>query len=337
MNLNKYLITGNEAVAKASLKAGLGFFAGYPITPASEIMQILAKTEKLKFVHAEDEIASMHMCIGASLAGKKVMTATSGPGFSLMQEAIGAGHILEIPMVIVNCQRVGPGTGMPTLPHQGDVLQTQHGAHGDYYPIVFAPNSVEECYKYTIEAFNAAEESQSPVILLSDAFLSRLYETVSLGAEIKNKERKRAPFGEQTRHFTALLNDNGALKTRDSEFYKKWIKQIKEKMKKTAENYEYYEYLENKKSKTLLISYGIISRVLYELKDKYAIFRPIRLFPVIEKIKGIADKYERIVVIEMNNGQYVKEIEQVLKRPVQLISQLGGRINVKEIKQGLEQ
>lgn len=333
--MNKELITGNEAVAKAALKAGLGFFAGYPITPASEIMQSLAKIKELKFIHAEDEIASINMCIGASLAGKKAMTATSGPGFSLMQEAIGAGHMLEIPMVIVNCQRAGPGTGMPTLPHQGDVLQTKYGAHGDYYPIVFAPNSAEECYNYTIEAFNAAEESQSPVILLSDAFLSRLYETVSLETDVKCKERKRAPFGEQRRHFTALLNDNGNLKTRDSEFYKKWIKQTKEKIEETAKSYEYYEYLENKNSKTLLISYGIISRVLYELKDKYAIFRPIRLFPVIKKIKEIAERYERIAVIEMNNGQYIKEIEQLLKRPVKLISQVGGKISLKEIEKEL--
>ncbi len=332
----KELITGNEAIARGALKAGVGFYAGYPITPASEIMHYLATRKEIVFIHAEDEIASINMCIGASLAGKKAMTATSGPGFSLMQEAIGAGHMLEIPMVVVDSQRVGPGTGMPTVGHQGDVLQTQHGSHGDYYPIVFAPNSVRECYHYTIEAFNAAEESLSPVIVLIDGFLSSLYETVSLAYEQGLKARERKPFGESNRHFTALLNDGGELKTKSSEFYKIWLERVKQKMAKAAKNYEYYEYTGNKKSKSLLIGYGTVSRLLYELKDSYAIFRPIRLFPVIERIEDIARDYERIIVVEMNDGQYAKEMERVLKRPVRVISQLGGRISLEEIKAELQ-
>ncbi len=333
----KSLITGNEAIALGALKAGLGFFAGYPITPASEIMQFLAK-QNIVFMHAEDEIASINMCIGASLGGKKVMTATSGPGFSLMQEAIGAAHSLEIPMVVVDCQRVGPGTGMPTLPHQGDVLQTKNGAHGDYFPIVFAPNSVEECYYYTIKAFNAAEESLSPVIVLSDAFLAGLYETVELDRiKFTVQQRSREPFGESNRHFTALLNDRGELKTKDSGFYRKWLAGMQQKMDSAAKKYEYYEYCGNKKSDTLIIAYGTPSRVLYDITDDYALFRPITLFPVPEKLAEVAKNYKKIVVIEMNAGQYAKEIERLLKRPIKFISQLGGTVSLDEIKRELKE
>lgn len=331
----KSLITGNEAIALGALKAGMGFFAGYPITPASEIMQFLAK-QNIVFMHAEDEVAAVNMCIGASLGGKKVMTATSGPGFSLMQEAIGAAHMLEIPMVVVDCQRVGPGTGMPTMPHQGDVMQTKYGSHGDYFPIVFAPNSAEECYYYTIEALNAAEESLSPVIILSDAFLAGLYETVELDKiKFRVQERQRKPFGEGNRHFTALLNDKGELKTNDSGFYKKWLSVTQQKMEAAAKNYNYYEYCGNKKSNTLIIAYGITSRLLYDITKDYAIFRPIRLFPIPEKLIEVAESYTNIVVVEMNAGQYAKEIERLLKRPVKFISQLGGRISLDEIKKEL--
>lgn len=314
----KQLIQGNEAIAKAALKAGLGFYSGYPITPASEIMHYLAK-EDIVFMHVEDEIAAINMAIGASLAGKKSMTATSGPGFSLMQEGIGLGHMLQVPIVIVNNQRVGPSTGMPTLPNQGDIMQSRYGSHGDYNPIVFYPNSVEELYKYTIEAFNAAEESLSPVILLNDQFLAHMYETINI-PNVKIKNRKLKPLGQGNRHFTGLLAKNGIPRTKDYEYYREFIKKLNNKNKEIARNYEFYEYIENKKADTLLIAYGFTSRVILPLKNKYSVFRPIRLFPVIEKLKDISSRYKRIVVIEMNEGQYKKEIEALLKRDVKLIS-----------------
>ncbi len=328
----KQLITGNRAIVLGALKAGLGFFAGYPITPASEIMHDMSD-ENIAFIHAEDEIASINIIIGASLAGKKSMTATSGPGFSLMQEGIGFGHMSETPCVIVNVQRVGPSTGMPTLAHQGDILQTIHGSHGDYYPIVFYPNSVEECYTYTIHAFNAAEQAQCPVILLSDAFLARMYESVEL-KDINILPRQRKPFGENNPsiHVTGLLNKDGLPKTVDSAYYKEWLTRIQNKVNTVAKDYAFYEYIGNKDSDTLLIAYGITSRVVMELKDKYSIFRPIRLFPMLKELKEIAKKYKRIVVVEMNNGQYKKEVERLLKRDIEFIPQLGGKINLEEIK-----
>ena len=330
---------GNEAVALGSLKAGMSFFAAYPITPASEIMHFLAKKEdEIEFVHAEDEIASIHLVIGASLAGRKVLTSTSGPGMSLKQEAIGLAHMMEVPLVIVNVQRVGPSTGMPTLPSQGDVLQARYGSHGDYNPIVFYPNSVEECYKYAIEAHNASEESRSPVILLLDGFLGHLSETVDLGnIKINIKPRTLAPLGKGSRHFTGLLSRDGIPLTKDSTYYREWYSKYKKRISDAADNYRFYEYIENKKSKTLLIAYGITSRVILPLKNKYSIFRPIRLFPVLDKeLMKISEKYDRIIVIELNDGQYKGEIEKSLKRKVESMPLLGGTLKLKEIEEKLK-
>ena len=336
--MKKIITSGDEAVVDAAIMANANFFAGYPITPASEVMHAAAKNKKLEFIHAEDEIASAHMIIGASLAGAKAFTATSGPGFSLMQEAIGLGHMAEVPIVIVDVQRVGPSTGMPTLPSQGDIMQSRYGSHGDYFPIVLYPNSIGEIYKYTIEAFNAAEESLSPVILMIDGFLGHLYETVDLDKikfELKNRDRK--PLGTGKRHFTGLIAEEGIPKTKDTDYYRAWIKRIKKKMDDVSERYNFYEYIENKDSDTLLIAYGITSRVIAPLKEKYSIFRPIRMFPVLEKeIKETAKKYKKIVVIEMNTGQYKNEIERVIGRKVHAISELGGEINLSEIKKELE-
>ena len=330
----RQLLEGNEAIAKGALAAGMGFFAGYPITPSSEILNELVRS-KAKVFQMEDEIASINVCIGASLAGCKAMTATSGPGFSLMQEAIGFAHMVEVPMVIVNSQRVGPATGMPTMPAQGDVLQSRFGSHGDYFPIVFYPNSVAELYKYTILAFNAAEESLSPVILLSDAFLSRLYETVRL-EKFDVVERERKPLGEGIRHFTGLTSSEGVPKPSDTDVHRAIIANLEKKQKTVAKKYEHYEYIENKNSKSLIIAYGATSRLAYYFKDRYAILRPIRMFPVMDAIiRNIGKDYDEVIVIEMNAGQYKREIERILRRDVRLISLLGGRLSLSELKRKL--
>lgn len=326
-------INSNKAIVRASLDSGLKFFAGYPITPASSIMHSLSKSP-ISFVHAEDEIAAINMVIGASIAGAKSMTSTSGPGFSLMQESIGYAHAVETPLVVVDVQRVGPSTGMPTLPSQGDILQSAYGSHGDIFNIVFYPNSVEESYNYTVKAFNAAEESSSPVILLSDGFLANLYESVNLKKQsIINK--KKDAFGTKTRHFTGLISEGDQPRTRDSSAYKKWIKKVNEKITKTAAKYNFYEYLEAD-SDTLLIAYGITSRIIYTLKSNYSIFRPIRIFPVIDDLKKISKSYKNIIVIEMNEGQYSREVERLLKRDISLIRIRGGYLSLKEIKDELQ-
>jgi len=321
----KELIQGNQAIYLGAKKAGISFYAGYPITPASEIMHEFAKSD-VKFIQAEDEIASINLCIGASLGGGKVMTATSGPGFSLMQESIGYAHMAEVPMVIVDVQRVGPSTGMPTIGAQQDVMQTRYGSHGDYFPIVFYPNSVEECFKLTIDAFNAAERTMSPVVILSDAYIAHLFETFdveSVEVDVINRERK--PLGELSgQHFTGLLHESdGTLKTMDSDFYNKWIVEKKNNVDKVANDYDFYDYFENENSDTLLIGFGVVSRVLNSLKDKYAIFRPIRMFPVVEELKSIAEKYKKVVVVEMNSGQYKSVVSGVLGKEVEGVSIFG--------------
>lgn len=310
----KTLLQGNKAIALGAMRAGLSFFAGYPITPASEILHFLVQT-KVKTVQMEDEIASIHSVIGASMAGAKAMTATSGPGFSLMQEAIGYAHMTETPCVIVDVQRAGPSTGMPTLFSQGDILQTCFGSHGDYFPIVFYPNSVEELYRYTAEAFNASEEVRGPVILLSDGYVSHLYETVDLGrVPVRERKRVRKPLGAGTRHFTGLTSKNNVPRTTDFKVHREFIKHMKRKQEETAKQYNFYEYLPLKGSDTLVISFGLLSRVIYSFADRYSLFRPIRLFPVVEDLRGIARGYEKIVVVEMNAGQYSLALSAFLGR-----------------------
>ena len=182
--MTRKLTQGNEAVFRGALAAGANYYAGYPISPSTEILNVAsgwaAEHPEFRFLQAEDEIASANAVIGASLAGAKAFTATSGPGFSLMQEAIGYAQKVGVPSVFVNVMRVGPATGMPTMPGQGDIMQVKWGSTGDYTPLAFYPNGVEEAFRLTVEAFNAAEESRSPVIVLSDTFVAHLNEVVDL-------------------------------------------------------------------------------------------------------------------------------------------------------------
>ncbi len=177
------LIQGNEAAAEGALAAGVSFFAGYPITPSTEIAEILADRLPANggiFIQMEDEIGSIAAIIGASIGGRKVLTATSGPGFSLMQENLGFACLAEVPLVIVNVMRGGPSTGMPTSPSQGDVMQARWGTHGDHPIIVLSPGSVEEAFHYTVKAVNFAEKYRNPVIVLMDEIIGHMRARVSL-------------------------------------------------------------------------------------------------------------------------------------------------------------
>src|SRR5512143_3284972 len=174
---------GNEACAEGAIVAGCRFFAGYPITPASEIAEGLSvRLPQVDgvYIQMEDEIASMGAIIGASLAGAKSMTATSGPGFSLMQENLGFACIAEVPCVVVNVMRGGPSTGLPTFPAQGDVMQARWGTHGDHPIIVLSASTVRECYDMTIEAFNLSEKFRTPVVLLIDEVIGHMREKITL-------------------------------------------------------------------------------------------------------------------------------------------------------------
>lgn len=326
--------SGSEAIVKGALKAGATFLTGYPITPSSEIMHLWSKLSlkdnHLKFMQMEDEIASIHTAIGASLAGKKSFTATSGPGFTLMQEGLGLAFAMQVPLVVINSQRQGPSTGMPTIASQGDVLQTQYGTHGDYLSIVFSPNSIKELYLLTIEAFNAAQECNSPVILLSEAYATNMHEEEDLSnLEVSIKETNLKPLtkNSQSRDFTGLTKNNQEVETFQAQTYTKWIEERRNLIFETAKNYSFFEKTENKNAKTLLISYGITSRIVDDIVDEnknFSHFRPKRLFPVLEKeLFEIAKNYKEIVVIEMNEGQYASKIQEILLKKVKKVRVIG--------------
>ena len=340
----KRLVQGNEAVLLGAMRAGATYFAGYPISPSSEILQqasvYAAAHPELRFLQAEDEIASANAVIGASLAGAKSFTATSGPGFSLMQEAIGYAHKVGVPTVFVDVQRVGPGTGMPTMPAQGDINQTRYGSSGDYTSIVFYPSTVRECFEYTIHAFNAAEESQSPVVLLSDAFLGHLNEVVDLDAiDIPVVPRTLEPLASgSVRLFSGVLTyADGEPATADADEYLRQFEAQKEFRLEVSKRYALSEYGWNRDADVLIIAFGITRRIIQSLAPHFALFRPIRIWPVLEEeLREIAPRYRELIVIEGSDGQYANVIERVLYRDVQRIPLLGGRMSIEAVYEGLD-
>jgi 2-oxoglutarate ferredoxin oxidoreductase subunit alpha len=340
----KQLVSGNEAIFQGAIRGGASYFAGYPISPTSEILQQASlyaeENPQFRFLQAEDEIAAAIATIAASLAGTKAFTATSGPGFSLMQEALGWGHVVEAPCVFINSMRVGPSTGMPTQPAQADLLQVKGGSAGDYYPIAFYPNSVEECFRLTVTAFNAAEESLSPVILLGDAFLSHLYEIVDLeGIGVEVVPRSKEPLGKGQRLFTGTAHDKmGNVKTNDPEIYRAWLSELKGRHHRVAEKYPLFEYLPRQGSSVLLIAFGITSRILSSLKERFSIFRPIRIFPLLEQeLKEVTQAYHDIIVVEGSDGQYAGWVECAICRKVMKVPCLGGGFKLKSIQNQIEE
>ena len=333
--------SGSDAIVEAAKRVGATLLTGYPITPSSEIMHSWVKekikNKKLKFIQSEDEIAAIHTALGASLAGSKAFTATSGPGFSLMQEGLALGFAMQIPLVVINSQRQGPATGMPTIASQGDVLQTQHGPHGDYTSIVFCPNSIKELYELTIQAFNAAEECSSPVILLTEAYMTNLREQENLEktkVEIKKRTLKPLTKDNTSRHFTGLTKNKDGVETFEAETYKNWIEERRNLIFKTGKKYSSFELTENKKQNTLLISYGITSRIVDEIvkENSYSHFRPKTLFPVNEKVlKRISKDYKNIIAIEMNEGQYAGKIQEKILKEVKRIRVLGAQPSKEDI------
>jgi 2-oxoglutarate/2-oxoacid ferredoxin oxidoreductase subunit alpha len=342
--MTKRLVQGNEAVLLGAVKAGASYFAGYPISPSSEILAqasvYASKHPEFRFLQEEDEIASANAILGGSLAGAKAFTATSGPGFSLMQEAIGYGHKVGIPCVIINVMRVGPATGMPTMPGQGDLNQTRYGSTGDYTSIVFYPSTVAECYEYTIQAFNAAEESQSPVILLSDAFLGHLNEVADLDAiEVPVVPRTLEPLATgSTRLFSGVATySDGEPATADADEYIRQYHESREHRLAVSEKYAFYEYGWNKDADTLVIAFGITRRIAQPLAPHFALFRPIRIWPTLDKeLTEIAERYKKIIVIEGSDGQYANVVERMLLRRVLRVPLLGGRMSLEAIREGLD-
>ena len=351
--MTRRLTQGNEAVFRGAVAAGANYYAGYPISPSTEILNIAsgwaAEHPEFRFLQAEDEIASANAVIGASLAGAKAFTATSGPGFSLMQEAIGYAQKVGVPSVFVNVQRVGPATGMPTMPGQGDIMQVRYGSTGDYTPIAFYPNGVEEAFRVSIQAFNAAEESQSPVVILSDTFVAHLNEVVDLdelAAEVPVVERSIPPLGRHEpghpRFFAGVLMyehgpNAGEPATADADEYLRQFYAAKQRHLEVAARYSLYEHAWNVDAPVLVIGYGIVSRVAAPLAPDYALFRPIRIHPMLgDELRAVADRYEQVVCIEANDGQYADMAQLALGREVKRVPLLGGRISLEAVRDGLE-
>jgi 2-oxoglutarate ferredoxin oxidoreductase subunit alpha len=347
------LTQGNEAVFRGAVAAGADYYAGYPISPSTEILNVAsgwaAEHPEFRFLQAEDEIASANAIIGASLAGAKSFTATSGPGFSLMQEAIGYAQKVGVPCVFVNVQRVGPATGMPTMPGQGDVMQVKYGSTGDYVPLAFYPNGAEEAFRVTVQAFNAAEESLSPVVVLSDTFVGHLNEVVDLdelAAGLPVVARAVPALGAhepgRPRFFAGVLMyehgpNAGEPATADADEYLRQYYAAKHRHLEVAKRYALYEHGWNVDASVLVIAYGIVSRVAAPLAADYALFRPIRIHPMLDdELKAIADRYEQIVCVEANDGQYADMAQLALGREVKRVPLLGGRISVEAVRDGLE-
>ncbi|MGA3030705.1 MAG: 2-oxoacid:acceptor oxidoreductase subunit alpha [Candidatus Limnocylindrales bacterium] len=342
--MTKRLVQGNEAMLLGAVRAGATYFAGYPISPSSEILAqasvYASKHPEFRFLQAEDEIASANAILGASLAGAKSFTATSGPGFSLMQEAIGYGHKVGIPTVIVDVMRVGPATGMPTMPGQGDLNQARYGSTGDYTSFAFYPSTVAECYEYTIHSFNAAEESCSPVIILSDAFLGHLNEVADLDSiDVPVVPRTIEPLASgSTRLFSGVATyPDGEPATADADEFIRQYYEARDQRLKVAERYAFYEYGWNKEAETLVIAFGITRRIAQPLAAHFALFRPIRIWPTLDKeLTEIAARYKKIIVIEGSDGQYANVVERMLLRRVERVPLLGGRMSIEAIREGLD-
>ena len=350
------LMQGNEAIAEGALAAGVRFFGGYPITPSTEIAEGMAKLlPKVGgvFVQMEDEIASMGVVLGASLAGKKVLTASSGPGISLKQELIGYAAAAEIPVVIVNVQRVGPSTGQPTAPSQGDVMQARWGTHGDHSIIVLSPWSVREAFDLAVKSVNYAERFRTPVILLADEIVGHLRENVELPAEneieiyprrLPKKTRAEgyepyapdedfvpnvANFGEGYHvHVTGLIHDETGFPSGSPKVTEEFIRRMHEKISR-AENEiieVQQEFMDD--AEFAVVAFGGTARTAYESVLnarkkglKVGFVRLITIWPFAYKqIFEIAKKVRGILVAELNFGQVVGEVQKAAmgKCPVRL-------------------
>lgn len=343
------IMYGNQAIAEGAIAAGCRFYAGYPITPSTEIAEILSSRLPEVggvFVQMEDEIASMGAIIGASLGGLKTATATSGPGFSLMQENLGFAIGSEIPCVIINVQRVGPSTGLPTKAAQGDIMQARWGTHGDHPIIALCPGSVQECFDLTIQAFNLAEKYRTPVILLADALLSSLKEKIAIPtlsdidvfvrpkpdkspqeyrafSFLKGKVAPLAPFGEGYRyHVTGLLHNEKGYPTENPELASKWWEHMHSKIDDNLDDILLYEEKHLDDAEIAILAYGGTAMAADHAVD-LARHKGIRLgmlklqtiwpFPE-ERVRQLADQVGQLVIPELNFGQVRREVERCCAR-----------------------
>ena len=339
------LLQGNEAVVEGALRAGCRFFAGYPITPATEISEILSvRLPQVAgtFIQMEDEIASLGAVIGASLAGVKSMTATSGPGFSLMQENLGFAIIAEVPCVIVDVMRGGPSTGLPTFPSQSDVMQARWGTHGDHPAIVLSASTVRECYEMTIKSFNFSEKFRTPVVLLIDEVVAHMREKVILSEEemeIIDRVKPTVPpewyipyedvpsgipamanFGEGYRyHVTGLTHDIRGFPTSRPDEIGPFMTRLHRKISQHFAEIQMAEFFQTEDAEVTIIAYGCVARsakrAMIQAREKGIKAGHLKLLTLWPFVRSAVEKILKtskiLIVPEMNMGQLSREVKRV--------------------------
>lgn len=351
------LVQGNRACALGALDAGVRFFAGYPITPSSEVMEVMARELPLVggvFLQMEDEIASICACIGASLTGQTAMTATSGPGFSLMQEAIGYAIMAEAPLVVVNVMRMGPSTGRPTAPSQGDVMQARWGTHGDHPAIVLAASNVADMYRLTMAAVRFAQRFGMPVILLADEIVGHMRESFS--PELAGRYRLSSGDFDFTEtyihpervrevhsphrlgtlihpHVTGLIHDETGFPTNDPDKSAIFLRELHDKVVHHRDELCLYDVKNEGKGRVAVVAYGSCARsARAALKLAEAEGVPLEilhlytLFPLpVEIVQALARRVEFILIPELNLGQYAREVRRMAENWTTVVSM--GRID----------
>ena len=355
------LVQGNAACVEGALAAGCRFFGGYPITPSSEIAELLAlELPRLggKYLQMEDEIASLATVIGASVGGLKAMTATSGPGFSLMQENLGYAAMAEIPCVMVDVQRGGPSTGLPTAPSQGDVMQARWGTHGDHPIIALCPSSVTEVYTLTLQAFNFSESYRTPVIVLMDEIIGHMREPVDLECvavpEIVERLKTDVPpewyfpyddtrqvpplvpFGQGFRyHITGLMHDRAGFPTYRQDEIDPWWERVFAKIEGNLDQIVLHRDDGLEHARTIVMAYGSTARsaahavkLARARRYKVGLIVLQTIWPFHESlIEELAGEASRVIVPELNRGQLVLEIERVLGRSkVRRVNRVDGEL-----------
>ncbi len=359
---------GNTACAEAAIAVGCTFFASYPITPATEILERMAlRFPEIhgSYLQMEDELASIAAIMGASWAGRKAMTSTSGPGFSLMMENYGFALMTETPCVIVNVMRGGPSTGLPTMVAQGDVMQTRWGTHGDVGVVVYCPASPQEMFDLTVEAFNTAEKYRLPVVLLSDAMVAHMTEKVVIPSkeELTVVDRKKpttspddylpycpdedlvppmACAGEGFGiHVTGLTHDERGYPSVDEETQTYLVTRLINKIRKNSHDILRYEEYRTEDADVIVVAYGSVSRSAREAVDmareegmKVGMLRPVTIWPFPEdRIGELAiNGLKAFLVAEINFGQMVYEVQRCTEGhcPTYLSPRMGGSIHTPE-------
>ena len=373
-----FFMNGDVACAEGAISAGCRFFAGYPITPATEVAERMS--ERLPhvggiYIQMEDEIASMNAVLGASWAGLKAMTSTSGPGFSLMMENLGLGVMLETPCVLVNIQRAGPSTGLPTMAAQGDMMQARWGSHGSYEIIALVPSSPQEIFDLTITAFNLSERYRVPVLVMSDEAVGHMSEKVVI-PRISSKElvSRRRPNGTQEQylpykadgdlvppmaiagegyrfHVTGLTHDERGYPVMTVEAQDQLVRRLVDKIRLNKKDIIRYEEVGIEDAEVIVCAYGISARVarfaVQEARDagiRAGMLRLITVWPFAEdRIRELAQQVKAFVVPEINYGQIVLEVERCAagKASTLLVPHMGGGVHhpqtiLKAIKEAVQ-